>query len=271
MPYCDKNQFPDGPDDFESAGMKLVPEDQTYKMNTQPQRKSICAFMNIGKHWKVSLSSRSSWKMETVPSVTNTTYAEATKTGVFWDVEECPIPEDLDPESVYQSIRSALANKGYHGEVKIMAFGDRNQIPGYYQSAGIEIYPLGDKYLRIRGMLPHFLVWVLENSHESSNMMIISRNGMELASAFELCKKEGHNIFFANPLNGPRICECKYEDLTTEMWVWETLAAGGDPIVKTKRGAEMSNKEEEEEVDKDSRICSICQNPLRIFSKRVIL
>ncbi|XP_013710197.2 uncharacterized protein LOC106414027 [Brassica napus] len=71
--------------------------------------------------------------METVPSVTNTTYAEATKTGVFWDVEECPIPEDLDPELVYQNIRSALANKGYHGEVKIMAFGDRNQIPGYYQ------------------------------------------------------------------------------------------------------------------------------------------
>ena len=86
-----------------------------------------------------------------------TKLAEATKTGVFWDVEECPIPEDLDPESVYQNIRSALANKGYHDEVKIMAFGDRNQIPGYYESAGIEIYPVGITFL--------FLLLILIPSH----------------------------------------------------------------------------------------------------------
>lgn len=70
-------------------------------------------------------------------------HAEA-KTVVFWDVDECPIPEDLDPQSVYQNIRTALANKGYHGEVSIMAFGDRNQIPGYYESAGIQIFPKGN-------------------------------------------------------------------------------------------------------------------------------
>lgn len=95
-----------------------------------------------------------------MPSVDTSSYADA-KTGVFWDVEECPIPEDLDPESVYQNIRSALANKGYHGEVRIMAFGDRNQIPGYYESAGIEIFPKGDKHARLMEMIVRFFRWVL--------------------------------------------------------------------------------------------------------------
>lgn len=163
-------------------------------------------------------------------------------------MEECPIPEDLDPESVYQNIRSALANSGYHGEVRIMAFGDRNQIPGYYESAGIQIFPKGDKHVRLKEMMV-----LLENKRELSNLMVISRNGMEFASALAPFKKTGHNIFVANPLHGPRMCECKYEfksyDLTTEIWVWETLAAGGDPLLKTKRDAVMSNKEEEDVND----------------------
>ncbi|XP_022546966.2 uncharacterized protein LOC106413739 isoform X2 [Brassica napus] len=33
-PYCDKDQFPDGPDDFESAGMKLVPPDEARRYIT---------------------------------------------------------------------------------------------------------------------------------------------------------------------------------------------------------------------------------------------
>ncbi|KAJ0246588.1 hypothetical protein HA466_0171020 [Hirschfeldia incana] len=172
-----------------------------------------------------------------MPSLTNTTFAEA-KTGVFWDVEECPIPEDLDPESVYQNIRSALANKGYNGEVTIKAFGDRNQIPGYYESAGIEIFPKGDKHERFIDMMISFTRWVMDNKPELSNVLVISRNGMEFASALASDKKLGHNVFFANPLHGPRICECRYEfksyELTTEIWVWETLAAGGDPLAKAK-------------------------------------
>ncbi|KAG2258599.1 hypothetical protein Bca52824_077893 [Brassica carinata] len=91
---------------------------------------------------------------------------------------------------------------------------------------------------------------VEDNDFELTNFIIITRNGMELALAHESSKKAGHNIFFANPLHGPRICECRYEmksyDLTTEIWVWETLATGGDPLVKTKRdAAEVSNKEDD--------------------------
>lgn len=71
--------------------------------------------------------------------------AEA-KIGVFWDVKECPIPTGLDPSSVYQNIKSALAKKGYHGEVTITPYCDRNQFPDGpddFESAGMKLVPAG--------------------------------------------------------------------------------------------------------------------------------
>lgn len=65
-------------------------------------------------------------------------------------------------------------------------------------------------------------------------MLVISRDGMELAFAFDIY--EDHNILFANPLHAPRHCHCTTPSyhLNTETWVWvQTLAAGGDLISKT--------------------------------------
>ncbi|CAH8304730.1 unnamed protein product [Eruca vesicaria subsp. sativa] len=171
-----------------------------------------------------------------MPPVSTTSYAEA-KTGVFWDTEECPIPEDLDPETVCQNIRSALANSGYHGEVTIKAFGDRNQIPGYFESAGIEMFPKGDKYDRIGQMQLEFFGWMRDNECEYTNMMVVSRSAMEVADYLEY-ENTHHNILFAEPLHALRkACGCKHgaksKDPSTETWVWETLAVGGDPIAKT--------------------------------------
>ncbi|CAH2065784.1 unnamed protein product [Thlaspi arvense] len=85
------------------------------------------------------------------------------KTCVFWDMEDCPIPEGLNPHSVYRNIRAALANKGYRGEVTITAYGDKNQIPGYFESAGISLIPAGDKYARFRRMRLDFWSPTIEN------------------------------------------------------------------------------------------------------------
>lgn len=95
--------------------------------------------------------------------------------------------------------------------------------------------------MRLRKMVQEFTRWVLNEG--LSNFMVISRNGMELARALQSLKRNGHNIFFAHPQHGP--IQTRSYDLATELWVWETLAAGGDPIVKTKRDAEVSNKEDD--------------------------
>lgn len=71
--------------------------------------------------------------------------AEA-KIHVFWDVKECPIPNGLNPASIYRNIKSSLAKKGYHGEVTITPYCDTNQFPDgpdEFESAGMKLIPTG--------------------------------------------------------------------------------------------------------------------------------
>lgn len=64
--------------------------------------------------------------------------AEA-KTGVFWALEDCPIPEGLNPDSVHAKIKKALENKGYGGALSIRAYGEKETFPDIYRDAGIAI------------------------------------------------------------------------------------------------------------------------------------
>lgn len=49
---------------------------------------------------------------------------EMAKTIVFWDREECKIPEGLEVGDVLKNIKMALEHIGYRGRVSIMATGD---------------------------------------------------------------------------------------------------------------------------------------------------
>lgn len=70
--------------------------------------------------------------------------------------------------------------------LSIMAFGDRNQIPPWLlQSAGIQIFPEGDKHARIRLMMSKFFLWATNNVYQPTNMLV-SWDGMELAFAFNI-------------------------------------------------------------------------------------
>ncbi|ESQ43975.1 hypothetical protein EUTSA_v10006264mg [Eutrema salsugineum] len=170
-------------------------------------------------------------------------YAEA-KTCVFWDTEDCPIPKGLNPESVYRNIRRALANKGYHGEVTIWAYGDKNQIPGYFESAGIKLDRAGVQEIkveRVERMRIGIFGWVLQNKSEALNLFVVSGNNMHFSMVLEACKegKPGScNILLAEPVNIPRrCCRTALDKLINEQegaeWLWETLAAAGDPITTT--------------------------------------
>ncbi|WZZ52320.1 hypothetical protein YC2023_052427 [Brassica napus] len=41
--------------------------------------------------------------------------AHTVNTDVFWNKEDCRIPEGLDPHNIYQNIKSALAKPGCRG------------------------------------------------------------------------------------------------------------------------------------------------------------
>ncbi|CAA7026738.1 unnamed protein product [Microthlaspi erraticum] len=152
----------------------------------------------------------------------------AAKTCVFWNVEDCPIPSGLDPVSVARNIKSALAKKGFLGEVTIRAYGDMYQIPDYYQPAGIKLERHGDKSARFMSMNGDFFLWLLENG-ESTNMMVISGDHSEFAQSLKSCTAANNNILLAQPEDAPRRCSSCRMFVPYE-WTWESLSAGGDPI-----------------------------------------
>lgn len=44
---------------------------------------------------------------------------------MFWDIEDCPIPDGLSPSDVEDNIAMALSDKGYSGSIKLNSvFGD---------------------------------------------------------------------------------------------------------------------------------------------------
>ncbi|CAN7095516.1 unnamed protein product, partial [Brassica rapa subsp. narinosa] len=148
----------------------------------------------------VSLT-RSPSKLEAMPSPASSEYAEA-KIGVFWDVKECPIPAGLDPGSIFRNIKSALAKQGYLGELTIRPYCDKDQFPDGpddFESAGMKLVPPD----------------VETETHQPVNILL------------------------AHPEDAPRWCpKCRkpLEDVVAESgeWFWESLAAGGDSIAKTK-------------------------------------
>ncbi|WZZ18015.1 uncharacterized protein LOC103841884 [Brassica rapa] len=181
-------------------------------------------------------------------SPTSSEYAEA-KTGVFWDVKECPIPTGLDPDSIFRNIKSALAKKGYYGELTIMPYCDKNQFPDGpddFESAGMKLVP-EDEARRYKTMSRELCSWFCfdRGDDEFTNLMVISGDNMDFLSTLQMFKqRDPVNILLAQPENAPRWCpKCTrpLENLVAESgeWFWESLAAGGDPITKTKGQEEL--------------------------------
>ncbi|KAL0714748.1 hypothetical protein Bca4012_021727 [Brassica carinata] len=135
--------------------------------------------------------------------------AEA-KIGVFWDVKECPIPNGLDPASIYRNIKSALAKKGYHGEVTITPYCDTNQFPDgpdEFESAGMKLVP-ADETERCRTMSCDICFWFsLDRKDKYTNVLVISGDNMDFLTPLEYFKQKFPvNVFLAQPENSWRWC-----------------------------------------------------------------
>ncbi|VVB06376.1 unnamed protein product [Arabis nemorensis] len=169
----------------------------------------------------------------------NSKYAGA-KTGVFWDIEDCPIPNGLDPVSVYRNIKTALANQGYRGEVTIKAFKEKKTIRNDFELAGINLEIAGDKHGRFTSMYHAFFSWVLQN-RDTTNLLIISRDKTEFVTFLQDSVGENYNVLVAESEDPPEKCsKCgvaldkppftKKPVFGNEEWFWTSLANGGDPI-----------------------------------------
>ncbi|XP_019088961.1 PREDICTED: uncharacterized protein LOC109127880 [Camelina sativa] len=62
------------------------------------------------------------------------------KTCVFWDLEDYPIPDGVDPASFYLNIKEAIKKLGCHEEVSIQAYvPDDDELRRKYEDAGFII------------------------------------------------------------------------------------------------------------------------------------
>ena len=46
------------------------------------------------------------------------------KVHVFWDLESCAVPRDIDPQTIAKTIRQAIAGQHLQGPTSFSAYGD---------------------------------------------------------------------------------------------------------------------------------------------------
>lgn len=157
------------------------------------------------------------------------------KTSVWWDLENCPVPNGVDPHAIAQNISSALSKHDYRGPVAISAFGDTHCLPANIQhalsSTGIALnhVPAGIKDASDKKILVDMLFWAVDNS-APANYLLISGD-RDFANALHQLSMRRYNILLAHPtLNIPP----SLSGAATIIWLWTNLARGEEvmPIIK---------------------------------------
>lgn len=94
------------------------------------------------------------------------------KTGVFWNIEDCPIPDGLDPHKIFENIKSNLLNHSFdHGEVTTKAYYDSsNRSVDELSSLGyITLEPRDEQVRRFKNILEDILLWCRQNRVQYPN------------------------------------------------------------------------------------------------------
>ncbi|MCI23606.1 limkain-b1 [Trifolium medium] len=66
------------------------------------------------------------------------------KISVWWDIENCQVPRNFNPNTIAKNITSALFNSNFHGPLSISAYCDTTGLPFHVQQAlsstGVSLY-----------------------------------------------------------------------------------------------------------------------------------
>ncbi|KAL0873628.1 hypothetical protein Bca101_023333 [Brassica carinata] len=119
----------------------------------------------------------------------------AAEAGVFWDINQCEIP-DLSAAEATQNMRHTLFNKGHRGTVKIKAYGDKK----YYDflSAGVDINHFTSDILNVSEeiyerhtkMFEDVVSWAAENPEPSTLVLILGDTEVDFHGLVERLKRE---------------------------------------------------------------------------------
>ncbi|KAJ4904736.1 putative endonuclease or glycosyl hydrolase [Raphanus sativus] len=132
--------------------------------------------------------------------------AHVANTGVFWNLDDCEIPDDVD---IYQNVKSALANQGCHGQMSMWAYCEEAKEP----IPGITLVSPGDETARFKKMLRDILVWTLQNPIQRPrttvpSLMVISKisRNIEFARVLNMLSARDYNVLLTVPDEKEYLC-----------------------------------------------------------------
>ncbi|CAA7014006.1 unnamed protein product [Microthlaspi erraticum] len=156
------------------------------------------------------------------------------KTGVFWDLDGCPIPAGLGPVAISANIKLALENMGYTGNISISAYSaeqQSQQVESEFESAHIKLQHRGTRQETDNLMYLDVMFWGVDHKSEATNVMLISKHlyrNADFVSGLVQLKEKENNILLVHLYNPGGL---PLRDTATSTWVWKSLATGGTPLV----------------------------------------
>ncbi|KFK31214.1 hypothetical protein AALP_AA6G083300 [Arabis alpina] len=189
-----------------------------------------------------TVSGEFEYDAETLP------YSKITKsTCVFWDVDDCPIPNGVDFNLIYQNIKSALANNGYDGSLEIKLYGEKKPFSDDLMLDNeITFVHKATKNVLARVMLLDILAWALDNttaytSYQKSYVMVMSQDVISdnmLVDTLDHLYSSSFDILLAQSVEVATTLQPKSRVLpfkVPSVWIWTSLIAGGEPIIGQRR------------------------------------
>uniref|UniRef100_A0ACD5XZ46 Uncharacterized protein n=1 Tax=Avena sativa TaxID=4498 RepID=A0ACD5XZ46_AVESA len=153
--------------------------------------------------------------------------SKAVKVSVWWDFENCQIPQNVNVCRVAQRVSAALRAAGVRGPLSITAFGDVIQLSRATQEAlaatGVSIshVPSSGKNSSDRSFLADLVYWVAQNP-PPAHFFLISGD-RDFANILYRLRMSNYNILLACPGSKTTSVLC---NAATIMWPWEPLVKG---------------------------------------------
>ncbi|KAJ7557856.1 hypothetical protein O6H91_04G012600 [Diphasiastrum complanatum] len=156
--------------------------------------------------------------------------ANVAQISVWWDIENCQVPKEVDPDDIARNISSALKKANMCGPISISAYGDTQLIKRDVQqkltNTGINLHhiPSGQKDASDKAILVGMILWALDNP-PPAHILLISGD-RDFSNALHRLRMKTYNILLARPA-GVNVSTSLLA-AASSVWIWTSLAKGED-------------------------------------------
>ncbi|KAH7280134.1 hypothetical protein KP509_37G053400 [Ceratopteris richardii] len=165
--------------------------------------------------------------------------------GILWDMENCPIPGDVQADEIARNIRMALSlHPGINRFVTIFsAYGDFNEFPRRLregcQRTGINLIdvPNGRKDASDKAIIVDMFLFALDNPPPCSILLI--SGDVDFSPALHKLGQRGYTVYLVLP--GTRGIASSLCNASRYVWDWPSLARGRGFVPVIRRRHIMDN------------------------------